>query len=251
MSFLEEIHLLKLFSILIIIVSACVAFGEVEFNCPQRIIFLPQYHNLDKNFAKTLEPHELETIARSQFRIAKFIEANNQLPVFSEQATRDFVWAELPIPTRARLMSTMDMITPNGLPNRYEELDAEQKNKLIIEGGEFVQFMRGKVPVIHKTIESEEVFQKLYEPIRAWFQKNPGNMQSYSPEIKSIIYTQRERLALEQVQKYFDRNPQASEVILIYGANHNFNFYSDIFNPNCITVPRDFQKSWLGKSRTQ
>ena len=53
--------------------------------CDRRIIFLPQTHAIDRETSGSTAKNEPLKVAASQLAIAKYIDTNPQLPVFSEQ----------------------------------------------------------------------------------------------------------------------------------------------------------------------
>jgi len=64
-----------------------------------------------------------------------------------------------------------------------------------------------------------------------------------------LVYKEREVEALRSVNEYFEANPNKFQAIILYGTNHSFDFYSDIFPKECISVPTEFQDVWKGRMR--
>ena len=219
--------------------------------CKHRIVFLPQTHAADKLTGAQTSEDQNNQVAASQLKIANYIERFPQVPVFSEQAeSRDFSWEMLPQDKRAALRSYFNQIFPQGLPENPYRLTDIQKQKLINNGGDFVQLIRGRVSFLHRVVENEEALNKIFDPIKSWFNTHPARYVAYPPEIASLVYGARERAALSQVRNYFSQNPTQKDVVLIYGSNHNFTFYSEDFHSECIVIPPEFQSDWNGRFRS-
>ncbi len=218
--------------------------------CPHRIVFLPQSHAPDEDYYASRSNDEMnEQVAISQLKVADYIERFPGVPVFSEQAgDEDFSLNKIPREKSIALRSYYSSIFPRGLPSSSTMTD-QQKQKLIDYGGDFVQVIRGKLPLIHKVVEDEETSNRLFAPIKEWFATRPPTNVPYPPEIGRLVYGEREKQALIQITKYFQNNGRQRDAILVYGANHNFGFYSEIFNPECIIVPPEFRLDWGGRFR--
>jgi hypothetical protein len=218
--------------------------------CKHRITFLPQTHPVP-NSQETSYSDEQESIARSQHQIAKYIDAN-PMPVFSEQMTKkDVKWSDIPEVVRPKLVALMSEIFPEGIPENFNDLSNLQKWKFVANGGELIELMRQKIERVHRVLEDAETADKVFSPFDAWLLKEDAkHLNPYPPDIRNIVYTNRERLALEQINKFFQAHPEEKDVILIFGGNHNFNLYPYSFNPDCVVVPDEFKSEWLGSSRT-
>jgi hypothetical protein len=240
---------IKIVSVFYVLTSF--AFAEAQANeCKHRIIFLPQSHAADElTGAQTSEVQNNE-VAASQLKVASYIERFPQVPVFSEQAAdQDYSWDMVPADKRAALRSTFNQIFPRGLPESPYNLTDVQKQKLVDNGGDFVQLIRGRVSVLHRVVENREDLDAIFNPIKRWFSTHPSQVVSYPPEIGSLVYGAREKAALAQIQNYFSKNTTQRDAILIYGSNHSFKFYPDQFPPECIVIPPEFQNDWNGRFR--
>lgn len=230
--------------------SSFQALAERSSTCRHRIFFLPQSHAADALTGAQLTQSELDLVAASQLRVAQFLERFPDLPVFTEQAAaQNFSWNMVSADQRSRIKNMYDRLFPRGLPSSPYELSEMQRKKLIDNGGDFVQLIRGKTSILRKVVENEEELNRIFNPIKQWFSTNPPRDIAYPPEIGRLVYGARERAALSQINNYFVQNPQQKHVILIYGANHNFQFYSDLFPPHCIHVPSEFLPHWDGRYR--
>lgn len=227
------------------------AFANAQANeCKRRIIFLPQSHAADElTGAQTSEVKNSE-VAASQLKVASYIERFPQIPVFSEQAAdKDYSWDMVPADKRAELRSTFNQVFPAGLPGSPHALTDSQKQKLVNNGGDFVQLIRGRVSVLHRVVENRADLDAIFNPIKSWFSTHSSHSVSYPPEIGSLVYGAREKAALTQIQNYFSKNTSQRDAILIYGSNHSFRFYPDQFPPECIVIPPEFQNDWKGRFR--
>ncbi|PIS10675.1 MAG: hypothetical protein COT73_08080 [Bdellovibrio sp. CG10_big_fil_rev_8_21_14_0_10_47_8] len=233
------------------IVSVVGSFHVAEAQqCAHRIFFLPQTHEADVMAGPQSDSANLDVVATSQLKVADFISRFPGVPVFSEQAAeKDYVWAGFPVEKRMALMQMTNSVFPAGLPSNPNLLSHAQKEKLKGNGGDFVEMMRGQLPVIHKVLASPEVKQQIMAPIQQWFQYNPGN-NNYPANIGYLVYGAREIQALGQVSSFFKSNPGQRDAILIFGSNHNFNFYANHFPPECIIIPPEFRQDWSGRWRT-
>lgn len=219
--------------------------------CKQRITFLPQTHAVDAMTGITDGNLRLDDVAGSQLKIAQYLERFPRRPVFTEQLTEfDVNFSEAPSEERARLRDLMNTIFPYGLPQSAALLNQKQKEKLRDNGGEFIQMMRGQLQVLHKVVANKVELERLMSPIRDWFKTSPDLTREYPLKIRKLMWEAREKAALVEIKRYFERNPSDRDVILIYGANHSFDFYADVFPPECIRVPSEFQGDWNGRFRT-
>lgn len=219
--------------------------------CRHRIIFYPQTHATDKLHGAQRSESQQQKIAASQLKVANFIEGLPDVPVFTEQAGhQDFSLDTLSKDKVIALKQFFDQVFPNGLPNDSSMLSDIQRQKLVNNGGDFVQLIRGRTKILHRVAENKESIDEIFVPIKRWFETHPSRDASYPPEIGALVYGAREKAALLQIQNYFSKNPRQKDVILIYGSNHNFNFYPDQFPPQCITIPSDFQPDWGGQFRS-
>lgn len=219
--------------------------------CRHRIIFLPQFHSSDYEKKKLLTNEQKRLILDSQFRIAKYIEKHPNIPIFSEQtANNDFSLNRLAVADQNLLKKYYHQIFPNGLPQNFGFLNDLQKQKLFNYGGDFVQVILGHVQILHKVIDNEKEKNEIYGPIQKWLDSSHSSTDSYPPEIGRLAYGARERAALLQAKKYFSANQNQKNAIMIFGLNHNFGFYQDIFPPECVIIPNEFKDDWYGRMRS-
>lgn len=139
-------------------------------------------------------------------------------------------------------------VFPRGYDIDLQTLNEAQVKKLVDNGGEFIQMMRGHLSTIHRVLQDKQTADRIFSPINQWFSSHPSR-SPYPPEIARLIYGAREEEALKQVVKYFASNPQERDAVLIFGSNHNFTFYTEIFPPKCIVVPPEFRNARGGQFR--
>lgn len=222
--------------------------------CTHRIFFLPQTHDADPMTGIPANSEERNAAAYSQWKIADFIERFPGLPVFSENAgAKDHNWEVFPADqreqTKANLKQLINEEFPKGIPSRPEYLTPTQKERFIVDDADSVQMIRGRISEIKRVVEDSETMRQILEPIKEWYKAHPGDNR-YSPQVGVIVYGARERQALIQVNKFLATNPNQKDVILIYGSNHSFYFYPDLFPPQCVIVPDEFQSEWTGRFRS-
>ncbi|HRO66949.1 MAG TPA: hypothetical protein PL182_05245 [Pseudobdellovibrionaceae bacterium] len=226
------------------------AWSEAQ-NCERKIIFLPQTHAPDEMASPAPDPDLDLEIASSQLKVAQYLEKFPKTPVFSEQAAgNDFSMKLVPKETVKALRQLFaEQIFPHGLPGSPSRMTKIQRQKLIDNGGDFVQLIRGRADIIHKVVGNQDELNEIFDPIQKWFKQNrPGT--PYPPKIGALVYGARERAALVQINEHFALNPESKKVILIYGQNHSFKFYEDLFPSECIHIPPDFQADLRGRFRT-
>lgn len=220
-----------------------VAFAEAA-KCRQRILFLPQVHRSAVRSASELPERRLEQIAESQHRIALFISKNSNLPVFSEQIEKKISRKELDQKNKNLFLSlngSYKTVFPSGLPEHFENLSLEQKEKLVSSGGDVVSFMLEKTgnlyPVTGENEADEEVGKKVNAQLT---QRDLKQDLSAITELYDLVFRQRETMALKQIVEFFRKNPQQREAILVFGSMHDFRRYPHIFPEGCILIPEDF-----------
>ncbi|MBK7844604.1 MAG: hypothetical protein IPJ71_13090 [Bdellovibrionales bacterium] len=219
--------------------------------CKHRIIFLPQSHPPPEFAGVKMSDSQKNKIVESQLKVASYIGRFPQVPVFSEQVKdKDVSLDMLPADVRAGLKSYYNRIFPRGLPESPDALTDIQKQKLVDNGGEFVQLIRGRASVLHRVYENREASDEINDPIKRWLRTHDSSTDSYPPKIGSLVYGAREKAALTQVQNYFSQNAAQRDVILIYGSNHSFRFYPEQFPSECVIIPSEFQQDWAGRFRS-
>lgn len=217
--------------------------------CRQRIYFLPQSHDVKNIPNAALADSARRDVAKSQLKIVNFLDRFPQSPVFSEQATTtDLDSSQFTPAVLAQLKAMIDGVFPNGYTLNPENLNEEQVKKLVDNGGEVIQLMRGRLSTIHRVLEDKQTYDRIFGPTLQWFSAHPSGTP-YPPEIARLVYGAREEEALKQIVKYFAANPRQYNAVIIFGSNHNFSFYPDVFPPQCILVPPEFQKNWEGRYR--
>ena len=231
-----------IFQVSALILTALTLPAEAK-TCKHRIIHLPQSHSTD--YAQRISVGQKDAIMESQFKIAQYIDRRPDLPVFSEQATESTISInDFSQDIQHKLLQKGASYFPNGLPENFTDLSDVQKEKLMSLGGEFIQVMRGKTKTLHSVVGSLERREKLYAPIDAWFKTVKPTTTGYPLEIAEIVYTEREREALNQIKNHLEKNPKQQDVILIYGANHDFTRHPDVFPSECVVIPDQFKKDW-------
>lgn len=217
--------------------------------CKHQIIFLPQTHAPDiKLFKKSRTNFDRNEVISSQYSIAKYIDENSQIPVFSEgaSAAKNLIWKDLTEKQKVEIRDFARQVLPNGLPDSIHTANESEKSIFYKVDAASLEFIKEKIPAVYRVISPED-YEKVFGEIKKWLQRNPG--KPWTPEIKKFVHDQRERLALAEIRKFFYDHPEQRDIILIFGSNHNFSIYPDLFDPSCVVVPYQFQALWIGKFR--
>jgi len=237
----------KTLMVLLFIVTTATAQAN---ECKHRLIFIPQTHKLDSMVNATLDESSKRRVAESQLRIANFIDEYPDIPVFSEQvSTEDFILSSLDPAMRAQGEQMVQALFPAPLITDPAQLTSAQVDLLYKRGAGFIQMFRGKTQHIHRVFENQAENDLIVNQLKAWFATNPDLEKGYPPEIAKLTYEDRERALLRQVNKFFAANPQERDVLVIFGANHSFMFYDDLFPSDCLLIPKVFTSFWTGAHR--
>lgn len=217
------------------------AFADLN-ECKHRVIFLPQTHasafgNKNENYGT------IESIAKSQSKIAEYLLKHKDLPIFSEQVDTTLTLVDFEKSGADSVIKEYRSLFKNGLIS-YEELNQEQKQKLAMAGADATLLMLGKVPILHKVVPNRQIQDQIFSEVQKFFlnlQRDGKKQISIDDPIFKLIYDKRENLALAEINAYFDVHPEQRDVILIYGRNHQFARHPEIFPSECILVPFSFQ----------
>lgn len=211
--------------------------------CKNRILFLPQTHPSILGGSLEIAPENFEKTLRSQFSIAKYLEKNQGIPVFSEQVASDMTVETVSAEFKQTAAQVKTMF-PNGLPESLEALTEEQRTVVARAGGDAISFILRNTDKLHRVVENDQIQNQLINQVSEYVQNNPY-ATSYSPEIYNIIFNVREKLALEQINKYLLSHPSQRDVILIYGSDHSYSFlnHPEKFPSKCILVPNEFRSA--------
>ena len=222
------------------IVSCIVFLNQISFaapKCNKSIIFLPQTHADVIQGGRKIPAEFAEEIAQSQFLIAKFLEAHSNIPIFSEQVDTDQSLKNAS-PDLLKLAVIYHQVFPNGVPSNYSALNQDQKFRLSDGGADATELLLGKIPLLHKVVANEQEQNSFFDPLIDWVKKHPN--QPFPPDLDHRILYDREEAALREINQFFSTHPAEKQVILIYGAAHNFFAHSNSFDPSCIKVPPNF-----------
>jgi hypothetical protein len=216
--------------------------------CNHRILFLPQVHQSVVGDSPGVNAGSLEHVAQSQFKIAKFIERNSALPVFSEQVDTSFSTRGVSAIQLSQVNQEYSNLFPQGLPDKYDDLTQDQKQKLAVAGGELTQLMLGKIDTLNKVVPNRVIQDRIFSQISEHFKRHPNDGVKFDSVIYQLIFDKREMLALSEINHYFEQNAGQRDVILVYGSLHDFSRFPKLFPPECILIPFDFQKDHKGAS---
>jgi hypothetical protein len=226
-----------------LLIFTTTAYAQSVSDCKHRILLLPQTHPTILGGSRQVLPENFDQTVRSQFSIAKYLEHHKNLPVFSEQVSRDQTVQTVSPDFRQFAAQTKSMF-PSGLPQDFNDLTDEQKNVIAQSGGDAISFILRNTDMLHRVVENDQVQNQLIDKVSDWAQKNPYATIA-PPEIVNIIFNVRENLALDQINNYIKANPSQQDIVLIYGSDHYYSFrtHSDKFPAQCILVPYEFQSA--------
>lgn len=220
-----------------------VAYGQSVSDCKHRILLLPQTHATGLGGSQATLKNADKT-ARSQFAIAKYLEKNKDIPVFSEQISTDLTVQTVSPDFKKAAAQTKSMF-PNGLPSNFDGLTAEQKDIIARTGGDAISFILRNTDKLHRVVENDQIQDQLIGKILALAQQKNPYATTPPPELVDTIFNVRENMALDQINNYIKSNRQQRDVILIYGSDHSYGFlsHSDKFPAQCILIPYEFQSA--------
>ncbi len=211
--------------------------------CAHRILLIPQTHATVLTGSLQVLPQNESKTVFSQFAIAKYLEKNKSLPVFSEQVSTDVTVQTVSVEFR-RVAKKIRTLFSKGLPNRVDQLDSAQKEVLAKAGGDAVSFILGITERLHRVVENDQIENAIIDKVSIWAQNNPS-ATTEPPEIKNLIFEVREKLALEQINNFFNFHPDLRDAVLIFGSDHSQSFktHAAEFAPRCIVIPEEFQSA--------
>ncbi len=200
--------------------------------CRHEILFLPQVHKFAVP-GKTVQDDEEEAVL-SQFRIASFLYANPQYPVFNESSgDKDRDWSDLKGALKP-WVNYMARVFPNGRPPaRYSELTQLQRKELLEQGGSGVIYKLGWIAKLHNVPRAGSALTELLNRVDEGLKGKDGD-DEIPLDILELITTVRERMVLEDIRNYFIANPKQKKIVLVFGAGHDFRRHRDLFRPQCI-----------------
>lgn len=210
--------------------------------CKHRILLVPQYHAVPIDGKMQAPFYWGDKITQSQFNIAKYLGEHKDLPIFSEQVSSDKSMETVSDEFKEVILPIVKELFPQGLPKNYADLSAGQKDFITRAGGDTTSLVLGQTSVLRRVVESDDVQEKIFAKLGE-LELKYLNATKQPPEVSEIIFDQREKLALDQVNNYFKANPKQRDVILIYGADHQASFRShpSKFRAECILTPFEFQ----------
>ena len=202
--------------------------------CARSILFLPQLH--EDQLTGLNSAALTKMISQSQFAIATELFKHSNAPVFSEgtYAIMDLDWYRKNADDSESTIQKYKNAFPVGLPKSYSEMTVDQTYKIAKAGGDLTLLLLGLIPRIYPVATDATAEDNFFKISQAWLQAHPGHDFSEDPQMDYIAMTRRERLALQQVDDFFAKNQNQNEVILIFGSNHVFTKYPDLFDPKCI-----------------
>lgn len=207
--------------------------------CKKMIQFLPQIHSQHDDYAIS-KSNNLESIAKSQYKIAKYISARSaeKIPVFQE-GVYSTMGSDL---LKSRMNDQILMLQNQSnqtLSRSYDQLSKDEKVSLAENSGAQIALIAGKIDKIFPTTPSERIGQERLDQIRA-YQTTHSTINNNDTEAIDLIFRDRDKWALNQVINYFNTHPESKEAILVFGASHVFDMYDQMVPGLCIGIPPQF-----------
>ncbi len=214
-----------------------------ESECKNRIIFLPQLH--DTGLVQGPEYNTERKIAESQFRIARYLEANPKAQIFSEQMLEDVTFDRLSDETK-QVSAQMKLLFPRGMPEKFVDLTGEQRQQLVSLGADGILMLTGRVPILRKVVPNVATHNLIVNQIDKGMEEQ-GSNSVVTREIVTkdsvpyqLITTVREQYTLKEINKFFEAYPNERSAILIFGQTHDFRRHEKLFPGRCIVIPDEF-----------
>lgn len=214
-------------------------------SCERVIHFLPQRHSSRDSSLTEAEKSRLDILARSQYNIAKFImKAGRSTPVFMENTYAELVTPDSGDRRFTDLRRTRAVLRKALADDKtFQDLTPEQKELLVLTMGSMAVLHLGNIDKIWGTIPSEsDEYKSRME--RADFWKTHSELRTDDTYGVDILFRKREKWALNEILRFFKKNPNAKSAILIFGGMHNFPEYSKFLPGTCIHVPDGFQEDF-------
>jgi hypothetical protein len=208
---------------------------KCNFSKTASLVVLPQIHWTGEK--KDENPKKVDGVAPSQYQIARSIIENPGRAVFLESVPNDVTPEKREWPDRKVKAQEIKKLFPNGVPDSYSQLNQAQRETLAKNGAVSILWYLGVIDTIHRTYESVAEGTEVEEEIKAIVVKYAGNVSAvaeYNKELNKVMYEKRERLALIQVDKFFNKHISTS-AFLVFGGNHGFSIFqrTDLERANC------------------
>lgn len=202
----------------------------------------PMFHFVDSKKDAVLD----ELVLKSQHEMMLYLEEHSNAYVFVEslyesRTKEEYFDSKSPqAELRGFYQKAIQVNFPNGVPFVYEQFTPNQKS-IVEESGHAVEvmFQLGLVEAMLPT-NSREEFESLvaknvdHSNIDRLMAIMAGVLAPANAEeaaefarFQVEVMEKREKLALENIQKFSERNPEVKNVVLVYGKNHDFMKYRD------------------------
>ncbi|MGZ3770328.1 MAG: hypothetical protein ACXVCP_03080 [Bdellovibrio sp.] len=207
-------------------------------SCEHIIRFIPQTH-IDQLGNTMPDWMVAQMVGESQFDIANILLQHPSDPVFAEGTYHiiDLQWYKDNASDGMDTVQKYRNAFPNGIGQNFYELSYDQRYKLGVAGGDLTLLFLGQIKKIYPVATDAKEENEYFKEAQEWIRQHPGQDLQTDPKMNYIAMTRRERLALMQIKEFFSKNSSNRTVTLLFGANHNFKKYPDLFDPNCIETP--------------
>lgn len=205
--------------------------------------FFPMFHPTSSMQGN---PQATEQVLKSQHELMIYLQENPDSYVFVEssyETVEKDTYFDPKVPeaeARAEYKYAVELNFPQGVPFIYEQFNKHQKT--IVLGAGFAintMFQLGFVKAMLPTNTVEE-FQnyvgkyvadpetpRLLDIMSGHAQAASSEESIRVEEFRNVAFKLREEAALRQIQKFAAENPDIKNVVLVYGAFHDFLKYRD------------------------
>jgi hypothetical protein len=236
-------NLLKLRQILALVTSIVSVFGTNAYaECHQRILFIPQIHT--NQLSGSDNPEVFQRVAEAQFEVARELISRKNIAVFAEGTYEPMTldWYRSRASGGEEIIKNYRSSFPNSLSRTFGELNSDQRAKLVKAGGDLTLLLLGLIPKIYPIGSDQATENKFFSIAQQWLSSHPGQSLSEDSKMRYLTFERRDRLALQEINNFFKANPNRREATLLYGADHNFKLYPDLFNPECIFISESVKR---------
>lgn len=222
---------------------SCLSANEKKVN----VDFFPMLHPVSSKMEDT---QARELVLKSQHALMVYLQENPDSYVFLESsyvsADRDsyFDPNSPGFFERDAYKGAVDLIFPNKVPFMYEQFTELQKEMTLEPGlAVNVMFNLGYVKAILATNTKEEFksyvgqyvggslteseLDRLWALLSGSVSPSSDEEARRFEEFKLTVFDLREQAALRQIQKFAENNPEVKNVVLVYGAFHDFLKYRE------------------------
>lgn len=186
-----------------------------------KLTHLGQMHRLP--FGIKPSPEIANQIVESQIKVANYIKEHPNALVFQEGQTENL----LSVPFNDMTFFVRDILFPQGIPDDISKMNAMQKEFLSTYGESMAPTLlrMGELKALYRTNTPKE-FNAIHREAQEGYLKALMGPKEEAEErsLRAVIKNSPkvERAAMECMQEVLKHNPNAKEVIIVFGDKHDF-----------------------------